>query len=364
MERGKLKLVIFCFLTIGFLAYPLSGYGQRKPAETDFPSNENLAQRNVALLMEGFAFGSGLRLNEQGKPNLNGIEIIRSGSHGSGFIVGEDGTIVTNYHVAGKSLRGQAKFQDGSTYEIRNIKVYNLANDIAILKISGQRAFPKVELGDSDRAEPRDKVIAVGNPRGRGINITEGTVSQVVRDDYNKTILITHTATITFGNSGGALYKGSRVIGINTSGGEGFNHAVPINKAKELLENPQYRNRLIPLERAFPPNYESIRQKARQLDAMSGQVPAARENEPGAWTTSFRTYALEDFLFIVNSPGKDLALVVIGDGNRPIGMGDLRGPDFEALLLTSKYPQDVTIGVLNYDSQPANFGLQIFQIVW
>ncbi len=399
MKKNKL-FMIFSFLMIGFFVHPLLLNSQTKntppkaaplkaippkeattlkeTAKDDFPSNENLAQRNVGLLMECFAFTSGLRLNEQGKPNCNGIEIIefirpgeRLGKHGSGFIVGNDGTIVTNYHVAAKSTGGRAKFKDGSTYEIRNIKVYDPVNDIAILKISGQRAFPKVELGDSDKAEPRDKVLAVGNPMGRGINITEGIVSQVVRDDYNKARMINHTATITSGNSGGALYKGDKVIGINVSvqvhpqfGGQtGFNQAVPINKAKELLQNPQY-NRLIPIESAFPRSFELISQKAKQLDAVNGQVPASQGNIPGAWTTPYKTYALEDLLFFVRSPGRDLAITVLDAKGRPIGLGDLKRPDLEALFLTSDYPQDITIGVLNFDGEPANFGLQIFQIIW
>jgi S1-C subfamily serine protease len=160
MKREKIGLIILCFFIMGSLIFPLEGNAQTKPGSSGFPPTADLAKKNVALKMEGFEFASGLRLDENGQPNCNGLELITSGGAGSGFIVKDDGTVVTNYHVARKSLKGKALFQDGSTYEIKNIKVYDPINNIAILKISAQRTFPTCALGDSEKTEPLDRVLA------------------------------------------------------------------------------------------------------------------------------------------------------------------------------------------------------------
>ena len=370
MKRGKLKLGIFCLLIGVLLAFPLSSNGQQKSAQPDFPSNDDLRKRNVALLMEGFMFTPGV--NRNGEATWDGLGFMGVRWAGSGFIVKEDGTILTNYHVARRALKGQAKFDDGSTFEIRNIKVYSRSDDLAVLKISGQRTFPKVTLGDSDRIEPRDKVLAVGNPMGRGINITEGTVSQAVRDDYTKVKLIEHTATITSGNSGGALYKGDKVIGVNVSvelnpafrGTTGFYQAIPINVAKELLQNPQYE-RLIPLETAFPPNFELIMKgKTKQIDAINGRAPGARGGKAGWAELTLRTNSLVDLLLLIKSPGRDLAIAAFNSQGVLIGSGDLKVPDYDGLFLDSEYPQEITVAVYNRDEMPADFGLIIYQINW
>jgi hypothetical protein len=371
MKMDKLWLVFFYLLIISFMTFPSSGMAQIEP------SNKYLAERNVALIMEGFAFTSGLQPDQQGKPNCIGTEIRRSGCNGSGFITKEDGTIVTNFHVIRRTTRGQAKFEDGGTYEIRNIKVYDPINDLAILKISGERRFSKVNLGDSNQVEPRDKVLAVGNPMGMGINVTEGRISQVVRDDNRVVAIIRHTAAIAPGNSGGALFKGENVIGVNVStiinpqigGSTGFHQAIPINKAKELLQNPEY-DRLIPLQNVFPPDIDSITQKIKAsgpdgvLHAVNGQVPAATPGSMGIWSLAFKVYEMEDILVFLESPGKDLRIIIADAGGNLIGCGDVKMPDYEMLFFSSEYRQDIGIGVINFDKQPANFGLKVFKIIW
>src|SRR5215813_15185157 len=75
-----------------------------------FPSNAQLRRTTVSLRMVGFTFGSGVTLNNQGEPTGNGVELVPHQWCGSGFVIGQDGTIVTNYHVARRALRGQALF--------------------------------------------------------------------------------------------------------------------------------------------------------------------------------------------------------------------------------------------------------------
>ena len=225
-----------------------------------------MRQRNVALEMEGFVFEAGMRPNSKGMPNGNGLALAYGKWHGSGFIAGEDGSIITNYHVARRTIKGRAKFDDGSSYEIRHIKIYSPRQDLAILKIFANKKFPTVQLGNPTYVQPLDRVLAVGNPGGRGINMTEGQVSQIVRDDYDNVASIVHTAPIAPGNSGGALYKGPYVIGVNASiildsygGGTTFNQAIPINKAQRLLQ--KYSKQKIPFKAAFPIDIKTIFQR-------------------------------------------------------------------------------------------------------
>jgi len=341
----------------------------------DFPSNQELGARNVALKMTQFDFASGLKQDANGKPNGNGVELMEAGSFGSGFLVDEEGTIVTNYHVARKSFRGEALFQEGSRFEIRNIKVYDLPNDIAILKISGQKSFPSCVLGDSNTVEPRDKVLAVGNPLGMGLNITEGSVSQVVRNDLKQTERINHTATITSGNSGGALYRGNEVIGINAAvmvnpaygGSTGFFYAIPINKAKKLLADPQF-NRLLSLEQIFPPNVELIVNKAQQLDGVTGQIQPARQKgnevDPGAWKAGFQSLALTDYGFLVESPSENICMVLLDSQNRTKGFARMKHKQYLPLFVSSNYPEQYSIVLLNFNNKPVNFGLKTYRLVW
>jgi hypothetical protein len=353
-------ILIIIFLCIGL---PGQANSQGK-----FPSNKNLEDRNISLKMSGFIFASGLRTDERGKMNCNGIELLANEWAGSGFVVKDDGTVVTNYHVARKALRGEAILIDGSRYDIEHIKVYHSYDDLAILKIRSQRRFPTVNLGDSENIAPRDKVLAIGNPLHMGLNMTEGMVSQVVKDDHNRVDMIVHTAQIAPGNSGGALYRGDKVIGVNVAmrlipnlGASGFNMAIPINKVKNLM-NPQY-NKIVRFEDAFPVDPTLIVQKAQLIAANNGQVPAASGNNPGMTSYRVSFNSLEDMVILLESPGRDLALVAT-DGQQMIGCGDLPEEGFEALFMSSDHPKDIEIRVVNFDSKPANFGLKISSIRW
>lgn len=372
--KNRIFIVMFCAVLVAAFMVPVDCFAQARkakpgPATDDFPSNRDLEMRNAALLMEGFMFTGGMRPNQKGQPTCAGLELAPAKWNGSGFVVRSDGTIVTNYHVASKALKGTAKFPDGSSYEIANIKVYNAAEDIAIMKVSGQRQFPAASLGDSDRIEARDRVMAVGNPLGMGINITEGQVSQVVKDERSSAVVIRHTAQIAPGNSGGALYRGGQVIGVNASVAlahgqfTGFNNAIPINKVKVLLSNPNY-DRVIPLSHAFPTKVETMLQISKEIKAVNGQVPAAAANKPGTTVFVFQLYQLEDIMVVLNSPGRDLALSVLDAQGKLIACGDERTVGADALAFSNDYPRQVAIVVVNYDPQPANFGLNVRKILW
>ncbi len=169
---------------------------------------------------------------------------------GSGFIVSENGLIVTNKHV----VQGQGKYKvitsDGKKYDVE--KIYrDPANDIAVLQINAVRLKP-LELGDSTKIKVGQLAVAVGTPLGefRG-TVTKGIVSGVGRGITAGTPfegeveqldnIIQTDAAINPGNSGGPLINSSsQVIGINVavaSGAENIGFAIPINVVKDALKN-------------------------------------------------------------------------------------------------------------------------------
>jgi S1-C subfamily serine protease len=159
-------------------------------------------------------------------------------AQGSGFILNNRGFLATNYHVIARAYSGKIKFLTGEVYKRLSLITLNKAKDIAILKIEG-KSFPHVFLGDSDKIEKGEKVIAIGNPLGLEASASEGIVSGVRDKEGHK--YIQTTAPISMGSSGGPLFnKFGEVIGITTSTipglfGQNLNFAVPINYVKELL---------------------------------------------------------------------------------------------------------------------------------
>ncbi|RMF38008.1 MAG: DegQ family serine endoprotease [Alphaproteobacteria bacterium] len=142
----------------------------------------------------------------------------RATALGSGFIISEDGYIVTNNHVIEKADEITIEFFSGKTLKAelvgRDPKV-----DIALLKVESKEPLPFVKFGNSDLARVGDWVLAIGNPLGQGFSVSAGIISARNRalrgnyDDYIQT-----DAAINRGNSGGPLFnmKGE-VIGVNTA---------------------------------------------------------------------------------------------------------------------------------------------------
>jgi serine protease Do len=138
---------------------------------------------------------------------------------GSGFIISEDGVVITNNHVVQGADEIEIVFQDGKRYPA-TVTGQDQKSDIAVLKIDTDTPLPYVGFGDSDTAEVGDWVVAIGNPFGLGGSVTVGIVSARGRDiqsgPYDDFIQI--DAPINRGNSGGPLFntKGE-VIGINSA---------------------------------------------------------------------------------------------------------------------------------------------------
>jgi len=142
----------------------------------------------------------------------------RSSALGSGFVISEDGYVVTNNHVIDGADEIQIEFFDGE--EIKAEVVGTDPNtDIALLKVVADKPLSFVSFGDSDIARVGDWVMAMGNPLGQGFSASVGIVSARNRalsgtyDDYIQT-----DAAINRGNSGGPLFNmDGEVIGVNTA---------------------------------------------------------------------------------------------------------------------------------------------------
>ena len=171
-------------------------------------------------------------------------------STGSGFIISEDGYILTNYHVIEGYSEVKVTTKDEESYEAEVIG-YDAFSDVALLKVEAE-GLPSVIIGDSDAAVVGDMVAAIGNPLGELASTqTVGYISaknRMVNTDGTILNMLQTDAAINSGNSGGPLFNmNGQVIGITTakysgsssSGAtiEGIGFAIPINAVMDLIED-------------------------------------------------------------------------------------------------------------------------------
>ena len=166
-------------------------------------------------------------------------------SLGSGFIIDDDGIVVTNYHVIENAEEIRVVLSDETSFTAE-VLGQDQKTDIAVLKIDpGDTKLTAVSFGDSDELRVGDWVLAIGNPFGLGGTVTAGIVSARGRDIGNGPYddFIQTDASINRGNSGGPLFNtDGDVIGINTaiysqSGGSvGIGFAISSNLAERVAE--------------------------------------------------------------------------------------------------------------------------------
>jgi len=163
---------------------------------------------------------------------------------GSGWIISEDGYIVTNNHVVGDAEKVTVILEDGISYIAEQVKTDPLT-DLAIVKINANN-LPAIKVGDSSELEVGEWVVAIGNALGEGTSATVGVVSALdasVSASPGQTLhgLIQTDAAINPGNSGGPLVNmAGEVIGINSIkvaqvGVEGMGYAISINQATPII---------------------------------------------------------------------------------------------------------------------------------
>lgn len=181
-----------------------------------------------------------------------------SAAAGSGFILTEDGYILTNYHVVENSNSITVAMYNGDTYDATLIG-YDESNDVAVLKVDAEGLSPVV-LGDSDNLNVGDSVVAIGNPLGElTFTMTAGYISALDREitpDRTPINMLQTDVAINAGNSGGPLFDmDGNVIGMTTakvSGTtesgvsiEGLGFAIPINDVMRVVYDLQLYGRVL-----------------------------------------------------------------------------------------------------------------------
>ena len=188
------------------------------PAVVNITTTTTVAQQaNRPIVPEGSPLEDFFRdfMDRQNR----GEEAPRRGSAlGSGFLISDDGFIVTNNHVIDKADEIVIEFFDGKELRAELVGT-DPKTDIALLKVSSDDPLDFVKFGDSDIARVGDWVMAIGNPLGQGFSVSAGIISarnRFLRGSYDD--FIQTDAAINRGNSGGPLFNmDGEVIGVNTA---------------------------------------------------------------------------------------------------------------------------------------------------
>ena len=177
------------------------------------------------------------------------VQVRTPGGLGSGFIINEEGFLITNFHV----IEGETQISievyhvksgqlERKSYKQVRIVAMNKFADLALLKIDDKDApkFARVSLGDAEILSVGERVFAIGSPLGLERTVTEGIVSTKTRQFQGELYLQT-TAQINPGNSGGPLFNlRGEVVGVTNmkiTFGEGLGFAIPIEQVKFFLNH-------------------------------------------------------------------------------------------------------------------------------
>ncbi|MEQ8200884.1 MAG: trypsin-like peptidase domain-containing protein [Syntrophomonadaceae bacterium] len=163
---------------------------------------------------------------------------------GTGFLISADGYILTNQHVIDGASKIVVRMADTDKGLDATVVGQDYELDLAIIKVSADKKFTTLNMGDSDRIRVGDWVVAIGNPYGLDHTVTVGVISAKGRpiniEDRVYRNLIQTDAAINPGNSGGPLLNtNGEVVGINTAvnyEAQGIGFAISINTAKEIIE--------------------------------------------------------------------------------------------------------------------------------
>jgi serine protease Do len=237
------------------------------------------------------------RLNPGQEPDLDieGIpEMRQRGAVGSGFIISEDGYVITNNHVVAGADEIQVHLNDRRVFDAEVIGL-DEPSDLALLKV-GAGDLPFVEFGDSDILRVGDWVLAIGSPFGLEFSAAAGIVSAQGRSvpgrsSYNYMSFIQTDVAINQGNSGGPLFNlDGEVVGINsqilssTGGSNGISFSIPSNVAlnvvTQLRENGRVERGLLgvrmrEVDYALAEIFGMERPRGAFVDEVQPESPAA-----------------------------------------------------------------------------------------
>jgi S1-C subfamily serine protease len=289
---------------------------------------------------------------------------------GSGFLIDDDGHVLTNAHVVQGAQRVEVQFSEDGESQQAEVVGMDPSSDIALLKVDDTQGATPLPLGDSTKAEVGDPVVAIGNPFGLDRTVTSGIVSALQRqiqapNGFSISDVIQTDAAVNPGNSGGPLLDASgQVIGVNSQiasqggGNEGVAFAVPITTARDVvnqlledgsveraylgitggditseiaraLELPVDQGVLV--ERVFPGGPAD----SAGIKGATGQATVAGESYPvgGDVITKLdgkELTGMDEVISAVNEhePGDELTLTVLSDGSEhdvTVKLGDRPG---------------------------------------
>ncbi len=197
--------------------------------------------------------GKSLSVNEIYKRDADGVAFIQASSGqgtgtGSGFVIDDQGHIVTNAHVVDGAEKIEVRLGEDGEARTATLVGADPSSDVALLDVNEKGGLKSLEMGDASAVQVGDPVVAIGNPFGLDRTVTSGIISAKARqiqapNGFSISDVIQTDAAINPGNSGGPLLDASgRVIGINsqiaTSGGgnQGVAFAVPISTAQDVVD--------------------------------------------------------------------------------------------------------------------------------
>ncbi len=279
----------------------------------------------------------------------------RTESFGSGVIIDSKGLVLTNHHVVAgrKNVTIRVTLSDGNELEGKIIGT-DEKTDIALLQINTGYSLPTVPLGDSDRLEIGEGVLAIGNPFGLDGTVTSGIVSakgrRIGAGPYDN--FIQTDASINPGNSGGPLvnHRG-QVVGVNTAiysrggGNVGIGFAIPINLVKELLPQLQHDGRVtrgwlgIAFQKMTPLLAESLGVKKLHGALVSKVLPNTPAEKAGLQAgdviVEFDNHAVEEAsdlpMIVARTPaGKEVGVTVLRHGEDKtltVTIGKMESPE-------------------------------------
>lgn len=253
LEIIAITILIICFFILAYCIYVSitteKSYASEYKAETVSVKKEEDNQNDISDVIEEINNSVVGISNIKNKGNTIFLENgIASLGLGTGFIVSQNGYIITNQHVSGeKNNTCYVVLEDGRNYKA-NVVWSDADMDLSVIKINADK-LPYLKLGDSDKAKIAQSVYAIGNPIGYEFQrtVTSGIISGLDRTikiaedkDYYMEDLIQTDATINPGNSGGPLInKDGEVLGVNSikiTSAEGIGFAIPINIIKPVIE--------------------------------------------------------------------------------------------------------------------------------
>ncbi|HZS64680.1 MAG TPA: Do family serine endopeptidase [Xanthobacteraceae bacterium] len=291
----------------------------------------------------------------------------RQSSLGSGVIVDPRGLVVTNNHVIEDADEVKVALADKREFEAE-IVLKDSRADLAVLRIKdSHERFPVVELGDSDRLQVGDIVLAVGNPFGVGQTVTHGIVSAVARTDVGKSdyqFFIQTDAAINPGNSGGALVDlNGRLIGINTSiytrsgGSQGIGFAIPVNMVRVVVasaeggggsvQRPWFGAKLQPVTPKIADSLGLKRPAGAMVASVLPESPAARAGlKPGDVILRIGDQPVDDpntfnYRFATEALGGQAKIDVLRGGRElPFAVALQTAPDFphDEIVISARSP--------------------------